>query len=133
MKEHSHFIGGEWCISEGKKYFEVFDSGSAKAFTKISLGEKAEVDSAVSASLLAFQSKEWLNMQPSERARLLWRIGDLIEEHSDILAELESLDNGKPKNIAKVADVGLAAEQFPLLCRLAFKNVGQYDQALSSF
>jgi|SRR5579871_1286561 len=112
LKEHGHFIGGEWCLAKGKKTFEIFDPSHAKPFTSVSLGERAEVDSAVSAARSAFMSKEWSQMQPAERAKLLWRIGDLIEEHGDVLAELESLDNGKPKTIARVADIGLAAEQF---------------------
>lgn len=112
LREHGHFIGGEWCSSRGKKTFEIFDPASAKTFTKISLGEKTEVDSAVSAARSAFMSKEWSGMQPADRSKLLWRIADLIDEHADILAELESLDNGKPRTIARVADVSLAAEQF---------------------
>ncbi|HXW53688.1 MAG TPA: aldehyde dehydrogenase family protein [Myxococcota bacterium] len=112
LKEHGHFIGGEWCVAKGKKTFDVFDPASGKAFTKVSLAEGAEVDSAVLAARSAFSSKEWSCMQAAERGKLLWRIGDLIEEHGEILSELESLDNGKPRSIAKVADVSLAAEQF---------------------
>lgn len=112
VKEHGHFIGGEWCSAKGKKTFEIVDPSNGKAFTKVSLGEKSEVDGAVSAARAAFASREWSQMLPADRGKLLWRIADLIEENADILAELESLDNGKPKTIARVADVSLAAEQF---------------------
>lgn len=111
LKDHGHFIGGEWCLPKGKT-FEVFDPASAKAFTKVAIGQKAEVDSAVSAARRAFESAEWAGMQAGARAKILWRIADLIEEHGDILAELESLDNGKPLTVARVADVALAAEHF---------------------
>lgn len=112
LKEHGHFIGGEWCGAKGKKTFEIYDPGSAKVFTNVSLAQKPEVDAAVNAARTAFQSREWSQMLPADRGKLLWRIADLIEENADILAELESLDNGKPKTIARVADVSLAAEHF---------------------
>lgn len=121
--EHGHFIGGEWCKSQGKKTFEVFDPASGKAFTGVSLGEKHEVDSAVNAARNAFHG-EWAQMQPAARGQILWRIAELIEEHGDILAELESLDNGKPKNIARIADVSLAAEQFRYFAGWPSKMVG---------
>jgi phenylacetaldehyde dehydrogenase len=111
LKEQGHFIGGEWCISKGKT-FDVFDPATGKTFTKVALAGKTEVDSAVMAARRAFESNEWSGMIPSERARIMWRLADLIEEHGDILAELESLDNGKPVTVARVADVSLAAEHF---------------------
>lgn len=111
LKEHGHFIGGEWCSSKGKT-FQVYDPASGKAFTKVGLGEKSDVDSAVLAARRAFDSLEWSGMQAADRAKIMWRIADLIEEHGDILAELESLDNGKPLTVARIADVALAAEHF---------------------
>ena len=57
-------------------------------------------------------SHAWNTMTPSERGKLIWKIGDLILEHADELAELESLDNGKPMGVAKVADVPLSADLF---------------------
>jgi phenylacetaldehyde dehydrogenase len=124
QKQHGHFIGGEWCQASGKKTFEVYDPSCAKAFTSVSLGEKTEVESAVKAARSAFESKEWADMLPAERGKILWRIADLIEEHGDILAELESLDNGKPKNVARIADVSLAAEQFRYYAGFCGKILG---------
>ena len=49
-------------------------------------------------------------MTPSERGRIIWRIGDLISEHLEEFAELETLDNGKPLAVARAADVPLAAD-----------------------
>jgi phenylacetaldehyde dehydrogenase len=112
IKQHGHFINGEWCQALGKKTFPIYDPASGTAFSSISLAEKAEVDSAVNAARSAFLSDEWSLMQPSDRSKILWRIADLIEENGDTFAELESLDNGKPRAIARIADVSLAAEQF---------------------
>ena len=63
-------------------------------------------------------------MTPSERGRLVWRIGDLILEHAEELAELESLDNGKPRAVARVADVPLAADLFHYMAGWATKIEG---------
>lgn len=112
VKEHGHFIGGEWVFAKGKKTFDVYDPSSAQVFTKVSLAEKDEVDSAVSAARSAFLSREWSRMQPAERSKILWKIADLIEANAEVLSELESLDNGKPRVVARIADVGLAADQF---------------------
>ncbi len=63
-------------------------------------------------------------MTPSERGKLIWKIGDLILEHADELAELESVDNGKPRVVARVADVPLAADIFHYMAGWATKIEG---------
>jgi len=63
-------------------------------------------------------------MTPSERGRIIWRIGDLILAHTDELAQLESLDNGKPFVIARAADVPLAADLFHYMAGWATKIEG---------
>jgi phenylacetaldehyde dehydrogenase len=63
-------------------------------------------------------------MTTSERGRIIWKIGDLILEHADELAQLESLDNGKPFAIAKAADIPLAADLFHYMAGWATKLEG---------
>jgi phenylacetaldehyde dehydrogenase len=63
-------------------------------------------------------------MTPSDRGRLIWKIGDLILEHADELAQLESLDNGKPVAVARGADVPLAADLFHYMAGWATKIEG---------
>jgi phenylacetaldehyde dehydrogenase len=124
MKQHGHFIGGEWCTSRATKSFEVFDPASATAFTSVNLAQESEVDSAVMAARKAFNG-EWAQMQPAHRAKILWKLADLIDEYSEILAQLESLDNGKPLSIARIADVALAAEQFRYYAGWTTKLLGR--------
>ena len=69
-------------------------------------------------------------MNASERGRLIWRIADLIEEHADELAMLETLDNGKPLAIARAADVPLAADLFRYMAGWATKIEGTTDPDL---
>ncbi len=71
-------------------------------------------------------------MTPSERGRIIWRIGDLILEHADELAQFESLDNGKPFAVAQAADVPLAADLFHYIGRLGHEDRGQLDQHLGA-
>ena len=63
-------------------------------------------------------------MTPSERGKVIHRIGDLIEQHADELALLETLDNGKPLTIAKAADVALSADLFHYMSGWATKIEG---------
>ena len=64
-------------------------------------------------------------MTPSERGRLIWKLGDLLEEHGDEFAELETLDNGKPVAVARAADVPLAVDLFRYMAGWATKIHGQ--------
>ncbi|CAG1769095.1 partial phenylacetaldehyde dehydrogenase, partial [uncultured bacterium] len=70
------------------------------------------------------ESKAWAGMSPSERGKLVWRIGDLILKYADELAELESLDNGKPVVVARAADIPLAADIFHYMAGWATKLHG---------
>ena len=63
-------------------------------------------------------------MTPSDRGRLVWKIGDLILDHLEELAQVESLDNGKPLTIARAADVPLAADLFHYMAGWATKIEG---------
>jgi phenylacetaldehyde dehydrogenase len=123
-KHHGHFIGGEWCESKNPQTFEVFDPACAQAFTTVSIAQKGEVDSAVWAARQAFERSEWAFMQPAERAKLLWNLADLIDKNSEILAQLESLDNGKPLSVARAGDVAMSANQFRYFAGWVGKNSG---------
>src|SRR5262245_17045621 len=82
------------------------------------------IDRAVKAARRAFESGPWARLSPSERGRLVWKLGDLILEHLEELAELESLDNGKPITVARAADVPLAADLFHYMAGWATKIEG---------
>jgi len=86
--------------------------------------DKEDIDRAVAAARRAFESRSWGRLTASERGKLVWRIGDLILEHADELAELESLDNGKPRAVARVADIPLAADLFHYMAGWATKIEG---------
>ncbi|HWF53196.1 MAG TPA: aldehyde dehydrogenase family protein [Solirubrobacteraceae bacterium] len=105
-------IGGDWVDAASGKTFETFDPSTGEVLAHIAEGDSEDIDRAVRTARAAFESGPWATMTPSDRGRLLHRIGDLILEHLDELATLETLDNGKPLAIAKGGDVPLAADNF---------------------
>src|SRR6202451_3179821 len=106
------FINGQWVDSASGKTFETPDPATGETLARVAEGDKEDIDRAVRAARKAFEEGPWSRMTPSERGRIIWRIGDLILEHTDELAQLESLDNGKPFAVAQAADVPLAADLF---------------------
>jgi phenylacetaldehyde dehydrogenase len=86
--------------------------------------DKAEVDIVVAAARRAFDERRWAKVSPSERGRMLWKLADLIERDLEELAELESIDNGKPYAVARVADLPLAVDMFRYMGGWATKITG---------
>ena len=107
-----NLIGGKWVPAASGKTFDVFNPAEASVVARVPDSDKEDISRAVAAARRAFESGPWRRLTSSERGRLIWRIGDLILEHADELAELESLDNGKPRAVARVADVPLSADLF---------------------
>src|SRR5579884_3103999 len=124
-KPKGNLIAGKWVPATSGKTFEVVNPADATVIAHVAEGDKEDINRAVAAARRAFDSSSaWRRMTPSERGRLIWRIGDLILEHTDELAELESVDNGKPKAVARVADVPLAADLFHYMAGWATKIEG---------
>jgi phenylacetaldehyde dehydrogenase len=117
-------INGRWEHAVSGKTFPVTNPATAEIIAYAAEGEKEDIDKAVIAARRALENKAWANMTPSERGKLVWRIGDLILKYADELAEIESLDNGKPVSVARVADVALAADIFHYMAGWATKLHG---------
>src|SRR5271165_1415376 len=118
------FIGGQWANAASGRTFETPNPATGETLAQVAEGEAEDIDRAVKAARRAFEDGPWSRMTTSERGRLIWRIGDLILEHLDELAQLESLDNGKPRAIARAADVPLAADLFHYMAGWATKIEG---------
>jgi phenylacetaldehyde dehydrogenase len=118
------FIDGQWCDAASGRTFETPNPATGETLARIAEGGEEDVDRAVRAARRAFEEGPWGRMSPSERGRIIWRIGDLILEHLDELAQLESLDNGKPFAVAQAADVPLAADLFHYMAGWATKIEG---------
>jgi aldehyde dehydrogenase (NAD+) len=90
------FIAGKWQDSVSGKTFATTNPATGEVICQVAEGDKADVDLAVKAARRAFEQGPWAKMDASERGRLLNRLADLVEQHREELAALESLDNGKP-------------------------------------
>jgi phenylacetaldehyde dehydrogenase len=117
-------IDGAWVDAASGKTFPVYDPASGEVIAQVAEGDKEDVDRAVRAARRAFEAGPWRRMTPSERGRIVWKIGELILANADELAELESIDNGKPLTIARGADVPLAADLFHYMAGWATKVEG---------
>ena len=117
-------INGRWQNAQDGKTFEVFNPATEAVIGHVADCKKADVDLAVAAARKAFEEGPWPNMSPSARGKILWKIGDLILEHLEELAQLESLNNGKPIAVARGADVPLAADLFHYMAGWATKIEG---------
>ena len=98
-------INGEWVEAHGQARIPVMDPATERQIADVADADAADVDRAVHAARAAFESGPWADMLPDERERLMWRLADLMERHAAELAELESLDNGKPIAMARLIDV----------------------------
>lgn len=105
-------IGGKWVEAKSGKYFDVVNPATEEVIAQVPEGDEADVDMAVKAARKAFESGPWPTMSPSDRGRLIHRIGDMVLDRLEEFAELESLDNGKPLAVARAADVPLTADMF---------------------
>src|ERR1700691_4253234 len=118
-------IDGEWVPAASGRTFETINPATEETLAEGAHGQSEDIDRAVRAARGAFDYEgPWRRMTPSERGKLIWRIGDLIEEHADVLARLESSDNGKPVGVARVADVPLAADLFHYMAGWPTKILG---------
>jgi phenylacetaldehyde dehydrogenase len=118
-------IDGDWVAAVSGATFETINPATEERLAEVAHGRKEDVDRAVAAARKAFEyDSPWRRMKPSARGKLIWRIGDLIESNLEELALLEALDNGKPRNVARVADVPLAADLFHYMAGWPTKILG---------
>jgi len=123
-KPRQMLINGKWVNSASGKTFPTYNPATGDVLAQIAEGNSEDVNRAVAAARAAFEKGPWRNMLPNERGRLIWKLGDLLEKHNEEFAQLESLDNGKPVTVARVADVPLAADLFRYMAGWATKIEG---------
>ncbi|HKV56022.1 MAG TPA: aldehyde dehydrogenase family protein [Candidatus Binataceae bacterium] len=126
-------INGKWAPAKSGKTFETVNPANEAVLALIAEGDKADVDEAVKAARKAFEEGKWPNMGPHERARLMLKIAELIDAHADELAELETLDNGKPLTFSRGFDIPAAAETFRYYAGWVTKIYGETNPSDPSF
>ena len=124
VPEHTGlYVGGEFVDAAAGETFDTLDPTTGEVLASVARGREADVDRAVEAAWSAFDGT-WSGYAAGRRQGVLTSIADVIGEHTDELARLESLDNGKPVSEATI-DVRGAAEQFRYFAGLVRENPGE--------
>jgi len=118
------FIGGDWVEPKSNERISVVDPATGREIAQVADANAADVDRAVAAARAAFDKGPWAEMLPVDREALLWKLSDLIEKNLDELAEIESLNNGKTKFIAKIVDITEVRNYFRYMAGWATKIEG---------
>lgn len=107
---HQLFIDGKYCAAASGKTFECRSPIDGRILAHVAEGDKADVDRAVAAARRSFDSGVWANLAPRQRKKVLLRFAQLIEDHGEELALLETLDMGKPIGDSLSVDLALSAQ-----------------------
>ncbi len=118
-------INGEW--RDGGKRFDTVNPATGEVLTQVVEASSAEIDQAVGAARRALEDRAspWRKMSASERGTLIWRLADLVEKNIDELAELETLDNGKPISESRNIDMPMVIDVLRYFAGLATKIHGE--------
>ena len=118
-------INGKW--TEGSKTFDTMNPATGEVLTQVAEASAADVDRAVQAARRAFEDGggPWRKLSASERGRLIWRLADLVENNIEELAELETIDNGKPIFESRYVDMPMVIDVLRYYAGLATKIHGE--------
>src|SRR5271170_7340410 len=110
QSRYDNFIGGEWVAPADGEYFENLTPVTGQPYCEVARSKAADIDKALDAAHAA--APAWGKTAPAERAAILNKIADRIEQNRESLALAEVWDNGKPIREALAADIPLAADHF---------------------
>ncbi len=123
-KPRKMLIDGKWVNAASGKTFPTYNPATGEVLAQVAEGDRQDIDAAVKAARKAFDSGPWSRLTASERGKLVWKLADLLEQHIEEFATLETLDNGKPLTVARGADVPLAVDMFRYMAGWATKLEG---------
>lgn len=109
-EQYGLLIGGDWVEAEGGALFETYNPATGELITRCANASPADVDRAVKAAEAAFEG--WSRTSAAERAALLLKAADLIDQNAETLAAYETMDNGKPIRETTLVDVPLSSDHF---------------------
>ncbi|KAL0867641.1 hypothetical protein ABMA27_008396 [Loxostege sticticalis] len=104
------FINGEFVNSDSGKTLSVVNPTDEKEICKVQCASVKDVDKAVKAAKKAFEEGEWAKISARERGQLLFKLADLMEQHKEELATIESIDSGAVYTLALKTHVGMSIE-----------------------
>ena len=104
------YINGQWVPASDGKVFTAYNPATGEKLAECAEATKEDVDAAVKAAWVAFPA--WRDMGIAERAGILEKIADIIDENAELLATIESMDNGKPIRETMAIDVPYSSDHF---------------------
>lgn len=110
QETYDNFIGGKWVPPSRGEYFDAISPVDGKSFTQVARSTAEDIDLALDAAWVA--AKTWNKTSPTERSNTLWKIADIIEQNLELLARVETWDNGKAIRETRAADMPLAVDHF---------------------
>src|ERR1700751_464700 len=125
IKPGKLLIDGQWV--DGSKKFATINPSTEEVLTEVAEASAADVDRAVQAARRAFEDRNgpWRRLSASERGCLIWKLADLVEKNIEELAELETLDNGKPIFESRYVDMPMVIDVLRYYAGLATKIHGE--------
>ncbi|HEY0150050.1 MAG TPA: aldehyde dehydrogenase family protein [Allosphingosinicella sp.] len=120
------FIDGEWVSSTGGATIAVFDPSNGKQVASIADATVEDVDRAVAAARRAFDDGRWSGLAPAQRERVIHSLADLLEANISEIAELESIDNGKPRSASQGYDLPRSIATLRYMAGWATKIAGEH-------
>src|SRR5437773_7525058 len=126
-------IDGKWVEAASGKTFETINPATGQVLARVAEGDKEDIDRAARAARRTFDDGRWARLNPGERQRLLLKIADLIDANGDELAQLETLDNGKPFTESRHVDIPAAAETFRYYAGWVTKIYGETNPSDAAF
>lgn len=124
-RHHGLYIDGQWCESSTEDRLAVYNPADGKQISSTANANAQDVARAVQSAHQAFTSGVWAQRLPAERERILLRYADLLEQHTEELAQLETLEQGKSINIARMFEVGCTLNWMRYTAGLTTKITGQ--------
>jgi aminomuconate-semialdehyde/2-hydroxymuconate-6-semialdehyde dehydrogenase len=123
MQKIENYIGGKLSAPESGEYLDNFNPATGEVYSVIPDSDERDVSRAVKAAKNAFPV--WSKMSAEQRHDILMRVSSLIERDLDTLAEAESVDNGKPKSLAKAVDIPRAVSNFKFYATAAMHTANE--------
>ncbi len=121
--KYDMFIDGKFVPAQSGKYFTSINPATGKPLAEVAYGDRLDVDTAVKAAWKAYPA--WAKKSPMERSDILWKIAEIIDVNAELLAQAETMDNGKPLGESQ-GDLGDAADQFRYFAGCVRAEEGAY-------
>jgi phenylacetaldehyde dehydrogenase len=125
-REPALFINGEWVRSSHDARIPIHDPSTGREISSMIDASIQDVDRAVAAARTAFDDGRWSGLSPYQRERIISKLADLVEAHIPELAELESIDNGKPRSASQGYDLPKCVQTLRYMAGWATKLSGEH-------